>query len=95
MSDDESGGFDLQSAIQDGVETVRETVGVLGVEREAFVCPECNAACDPTTTYDPDRAAFDAGASPAWECGECGRAYVREEGDGVHTLDLYARDPPQ
>jgi transposase-like protein len=67
----------------------------LGIEREAHVCPSCNVACEPTYTYDVDRAAFDGGESPAWKCPECGGEFVRETGEATYSLDLYGRDPPQ
>lgn len=67
----------------------------LGIQREAFVCPECGVACDETHVHDPARAAFDGGASPAWACPECGRDYVREVSDESHTMDLYGRGPPE
>ena len=87
-----SDGFDLQRAISDGVETVRETFSFLGIEREAFVCPDCNTACKPSETYDVARAAFDGGASPSWECPDCGTHYRREVSDADHTMDLYGRE---
>ena len=92
---DESGGW-LSGAVSDGAEAAkRVTRSFLGVEREAFVCPECNTACKETYTHDPARAAFDGGSSPAWECGDCGREFVREADDADHTMDLYGRGPPE
>jgi predicted RNA-binding Zn-ribbon protein involved in translation (DUF1610 family) len=86
-----SDGFDLSSAIESGADAIRKTRAFLGVEREAFVCPDCSVACEETYTHDPQRAAFDGGASPAWECPECGGEWVREVSDESHTLDLYGR----
>jgi len=91
---DESGGW-LSEAVESGRNAVRETVSFLGVEREKHVCPECGVACEETYTHDPQRAAFDGGESPAWECSQCGRQFVREVSDESHSLDLYGRDPPQ
>jgi rubredoxin len=71
---------------------VRKTYEFLGVEREAFVCPDCQVACEPTRVHDPRRAAFDGGESPAWECPDCSKKYVREVSDASHTLDLYGRE---
>jgi ribosomal protein L37AE/L43A len=94
--DDDSGGFDLTSAIESGADAVRETFRTIaGTQREKHVCPSCNVACEPTYTYDPDRAAFDGGESPAWECPECSREFVRETGEESYSMDLYGRDPPQ
>jgi transposase-like protein len=96
MSNDDSGGFDLQSAIESGADAVRNvTSSFLGVEREAYVCPDCDVACQATTTYNPRTAAFDGGASPAWVCPECAKTFVREVSDESHTLDLYGRGPSQ
>ena len=89
MSDDT--GSWLSDAVAEGREVVREVTTFLGVQREAFVCPTCNAACEETYTHDPQRAAFDGGESPAWKCGKCETHYVRERGDDVHTLDQYGR----
>ena len=90
MSDESSGW--LSGAVSDGAEAAkRVTRSFLGVEREAFVCPECSAPCDETHTHDVQRAAFDGGESPAWECPECSAEYVREASDGDHTMDLYGR----
>lgn len=88
MSD--SNGW-LSEAVTEGREIVREVTTFLGVQREAFVCPECNTACTPTYTHDPQRAAFDGGESPAWTCPDCSRAFVRKVSDDSHTLDLYER----
>lgn len=93
MSDD---GNWLTDAVSDGVETVRETTrSFLGVEREQYVCPECNVACEESHAYDTRRAAFDGGTSPSWYCEECGSHYVREADDSQHALDLYGRSPPE
>ena len=64
----------------------------LGVQREAFVCPECSTPCDETYTHDVQRAAFDGGKSPAWTCPECSRDFVRGTSDESHAMDLYGRD---
>ena len=87
---DDSGGW-LSDAITDGVETVRKATSFLGVERERFVCPKCNKACNESRTFDEQRMAFDSGSSPSWECPECQTHYVREADDESHTLDLYGR----
>ena len=90
-SNDDGGGW-LSGAVSDGAEAAkRVTRSFLGVEREAFVCPECSVPCDETHTHDVQRAAFDGGESPAWECPECSAKYVREASDGDHTMDLYGR----
>jgi ribosomal protein L37AE/L43A len=88
---DESDGFDLREAIENGANAVRETFEFLGVEREAHVCPDCQTACEPAQTYDHRRAAFDGGKSPSWKCPECQTHFVREVSDESHTLDLYGR----
>jgi len=64
----------------------------LGFEKEAFVCPHCEVPCEPSHTYDPDRAAFYDGDCPSWECPNCQTHFVREASDEDHTLDLYDRD---
>jgi len=93
MSNDaDSDGFDLTSAVQSGVDAVRTYLTPYGTEREAHVCPACQTGCEPTHTYDPDRAAFDGGASPAWVCPDCGSEYVRERDDGPPAVDLYGRE---
>ncbi|AGM11116.1 hypothetical protein M196_gp22 [Halorubrum tailed virus 4] len=93
MSDD---GNWLTDAVSDGVEAVRETTrSFLGVERERYVCPDCNVACEESRTFDHRRAAFDGGKSPSWYCEECDSHYVREADDSGHTLDLYGRGPPE
>jgi hypothetical protein len=92
MTGDDSDGFDLSRAISDGVDTVRETFSFLGVERERHVCPDCDVACDATTTYNPRTAAFDGGESPAWACPDCGRTWHREADDEAHAVDLYGRE---
>ena len=89
----EEGNGWLSGAISDGVETIRETTrSFLGVERERFVCPECNEACQESRTYDVQRMAFDGGSSPSWFCESCQTHFVREVDDESHTLDLYGRD---
>jgi uncharacterized protein with PIN domain len=94
MSDDTQ-GLSADVLIGKGKETVRAFTSFLGVERERYVCPECNTACEETTVHDPARAAFDGGESPAWVCPDCGESYVREVSDEGHSMDLYGRDPPQ
>jgi predicted RNA-binding Zn-ribbon protein involved in translation (DUF1610 family) len=89
MSDDD--GW-LSEAIETGAEAARTLLTPFGTEREVFTCPDCGTACDPTHTHDPQRAAFDGGASPAWACPECDGTFVRETDDGVHTMDLYGRE---
>lgn len=84
---------DLLIGEGDGV--VSAVKSFLGVEREAFVCPDCHEPCQETFTYNPQTAAFDGGKSPAWQCPECAKTFVREVDDTSHTLDLYGRDPPQ
>jgi len=69
----------------------RAVRSVLGIEREAKVCPDCGEACQATTTYNPRTAAFDGGACPAWACPSCGRTWHREDDEDAHTLDLYGR----
>ena len=64
----------------------------LGVQREAFVCPECSVPCDKSYIHDPQRAAFDGGTSAAWTCPQCSTDFVRETGDESHAMDLYGRD---
>lgn len=89
-SDNDTDGW-LSEAVSDGVDVVRKTREFLGVQREAFVCPDCGVACEETYVYDPARAAFDGGESPAWTCPSCSRDFVREVSDESHTLDLYGR----
>lgn len=93
MPDDDSddSGFDLTSAVRSGADAIRTYLTAYGTEREAHVCPACGTACEPTHTFDPDRAAFDGGRSPAWKCEDCGQEYVREA-DGPPTLDFYGRE---
>jgi predicted RNA-binding Zn-ribbon protein involved in translation (DUF1610 family) len=91
MSDDDSDGW-LSQAVETGRDAAETITTALGLDVEAFVCPECGVACEPTTTYDPQRAAFDGGRSPAWACPECETEYVRETDEGVHTMDLYGRN---
>ena len=93
MPDDDTDaeGFDLTSAVQSGINAVRETFSFLGIEREAYVCEDCQAACEPAHDYDPARAAFDGGESPTWYCAECDRHFVRERTEENHAVDLYGR----
>lgn len=89
---DESGGW-LSDAVSDGIQAITEYTSFLGVRRPQHVCPDCNTPCEETRVYDPRRAAFhDGGESPAWTCPECGKEFVREDGDEMHTLDLYGRE---
>lgn len=82
--------------IENGKKVKQAFTSFLGVQREAFVCPECGVACEQTRVYDPQRASFDGGESPAWTCGECERDFVRDVSDDTqHTMDLYGRDPPE
>jgi len=90
--DTDAGGFDLTSAVQSGVDAVRETFSFLGVERDAYVCEDCQAACEPAHAYDPARAAFDGGESPTWYCEGCDRHFVRERTEESHAVDLYGRE---
>lgn len=76
----------------DGGGVVRRFKEFLGIQREAFVCPECGVACEETYVHDPARAAFDGGESPAWVCPECDGLYVREVSDESHTMDIYGRE---
>lgn len=96
MSDDDSGGFDLQGALESGADAVRETYRtVVGTQREKYVCSSCDVVCEATYAYDPARAAFDEGESPVWECPECGKEFVREADESGYALDLYGRGPPE
>jgi len=91
MSDDD--GFDLTGALEQGASAVNATFrSVLGVQREAHVCPECNVACEQAIVYDPNRAAFDGGESPSWLCPDCQTHFVRELDEQAHALDLYGRE---
>ena len=63
----------------------------LGIQKERFVCPKCNEACNESRTHDTQRMAFDGGLSPSWECPECSTHYVREGDDESHMMDLYGR----
>jgi len=92
MTSNDDGGW-IEQAVERGAsaaQTARDAF--LGVSREGFACPDCGAACEPTHTHDPQRAAFDGGASPAWYCEDCEQSFVRETDDGVHTMDLYGRE---
>jgi len=91
MSDDDN--FTVSDAWEKGVSAVNATFRtLLGVQREAFVCPECNEACEQATTYDPMRAAFDGGESPSWYCDECDTHFVRDDAAEPHALDMYDRE---
>ena len=63
----------------------------LGIQKERFVCPKCNEACQESRTHDVQRMAFDGGSSPSWFCESCETHYVREVDDESHTMDLYGR----
>lgn len=89
MSDDD--GFNLAQAIETGKNAAGQFTEFLGIRREQHVCPECNVACEESTTYNHRTAAFDGGACPSWECPECGKHYIRERNDEQHTLDLYGQ----
>ncbi len=92
MSDtDETDGFDLQQSLKHGAERIMQYTDVFGVAREQYICEPCDVACHPTTTYNPNTAAFDGGASPCWSCPSCGRAYVRETTDETVRMDMYDR----
>jgi len=87
--------LDKDLLIGEGDGVVSAVKSFLGVERERYVCPECNVACEESRVYDPQRAAFDGGDSPSWYCDSCESHYVREADDSSHTLDLYGRGPPE
>lgn len=87
-----SDGNWLTDAVSEGLESVREYTSFLGIQRERYVCPECNVACVESHTHNPQTAAFDGGACPSWECPECQSHFVRETSDESHTMDLYGRD---
>ena len=90
MSDSE--GFDVREAVGKGAEAVAEyTQTLFGTQKEVFTCPDCNTACEESTTHNPQTAAFDGGACPSWECPECGTHYVREGDEETYALDLYDR----
>jgi len=71
---------------------VSRVYSFLGIERDAYVCEDCQAACEPAYAYDPARAAFDGGESPTWYCSECDRHFVRERTEQEHAVDLYGRE---
>ena len=77
--------------IGEGDGAIQQFLTFLGVERERFVCPKCNKACNESRTHDTQRMAFDGGSSPSWFCESCQTHYVREVDDESHTLDLYGR----
>ncbi len=85
-------GLDKDLLIGEGEKAVSAFKEFLGVRREKHVCEYCGVACEETYVHDPARAAFDGGSSPAWECPECDREFVREVSDESHALDLYGRD---
>lgn len=88
MSD--SDGFDLGAAISEGAEAATQYAKtIFGTRKEIYTCPDCNAACEESTTYNAQTAAFDGGACPSWRCPECDTHYHRESDDAKHTLDLY------
>jgi len=47
----------------------------------SFECPNCGSYCDETMAYSVDTAAFDGGATPAWECEQCDKRFYREESE--------------
>ena len=77
--------------IGEGDGPVQSFLTFLGNQKERFVCPKCNEACQESRTHDVQRMAFDGGSSPSWECPECETHYVREVDDESHTMDLYGR----
>jgi uncharacterized protein with PIN domain len=89
---DEGDGFDLSHAIEEGAKRVRRYKDAFGVQHEQHICEHCDVACQASTTYNPNTAAFDGGASPCWACPECGRNYVRDASTDTVTMDLYDRD---
>jgi uncharacterized protein with PIN domain len=89
MSDED--GFDIGEAVAQGAKRVIRYTDALGVEREQHICEHCDVACDPSTTYNPNTAAFNDGAAPCWSCPQCGRAYVRDTDDSAVSMDLYGR----
>jgi len=83
---------DLLIGDDDGEGVVSRVYDFLGFQREAFVCPECSVACEPSHTYNPSTASFDGGACPSWYCDSCSSHYVREVSDEDHGMDLYGRE---
>lgn len=81
----------LSTAVETASNATTEFRTFLGVQQEAHVCPECNTACQESSTYNPDTAAFDGGACPSWECPDCGQHYVREQDDNKYSIDLYGQ----
>ena len=55
---------------------------------DSFKCPECNSHCEQTHTYSVDTAAFDEGATPAWECEQCDKRFYRDKDSGL-TFDPF------
>lgn len=92
MSNDKDGFNPQDLLISDDSEgVVSRVTSFLGIQREAFVCPDCGVACEESTTYNPDTAGFDGGVCPCWVCPECQSEFVREADDGRYVLDLYGR----
>lgn len=91
MSDD---GFNPSDLLinDDGDGVVSRVTSFLGIQKEAYVCPECNTVCEEAMTYNPASAAFDGGRCPCWRCESCGREFVRERDDSGLSLDLYGRE---
>jgi hypothetical protein len=67
---------DLSESAESAREGVKNLISWLP---DPYECDDCNVYCDATETYNPQTAAFDGGACPAWECPHCGREYVRVE----------------
>jgi len=65
-------------------DTIRSAIPWL----DSFRCPECNSHCEQTHTYSVDTAAFDEGATPAWECEQCDKRFYRDEDSGL-TFDPF------
>jgi len=91
MSDDNE-SFAIPQVADAAERAVARTREFLGVSFGAFTCPDCGQACEPSETYDVNRAAFHNGNSPTWYCGNCEKHFVRESND-VDTLtgDMYGR----
>ena len=74
-----------QKEVKESVtDTIRSAIPWL----DSFKCPECNSHCEQTHTYSVDTAAFDKGATPAWECEQCDIRFYRDEDSGL-TFDPF------